>query len=244
MKKSCLIIIPAYNEEASIGNVLLKLISTTSYIADVIVVNDASKDQTAKIAQQHHVEVISHCTNLGYSNAILTGLQYADKHGYLCVILFDADGQHDANDIPKIFEEMSKSDADVIIGSRFLRQNAYKHAFLRRIGTSIFTTAISWITGKLITDPTSGFQAIGNHAFRYYIRSGNFPEYPDANIIILMLKLGFRIREVPVTMHTRLHGKGMHDSWIRNIKYTINMFYSILFSALKATTYRDRGMLE
>lgn len=229
---NCLVIIPAYNEEKNIVQVLTGL-SEFAKNVDIVVINDCSKDNTERVVKESGFKVISHCSNLGYSGAILTGLKYAIEKGYKYVIQFDGDGQHDPREVNKLIIEMDRTNSDIVIGSRFIKKSDYQHGSMRMIGTKIFTTAIKLITGKTITDPTSGLQILNKKTFNYYVKSGNYPEYPDANILILMLRMGFEIEEMPVIMHERLNGIGMHASPIKNIKYMISMFYSILVCLLK-----------
>lgn len=236
----CLVVIPAYNEAKNIISVLDGISSLVQDV-DILVINDCSKDDTENVVRSKGYNVISLCCNLGYSGAILTGLKYASEKNYDYVIQFDGDGQHDPNDIKKLINEIEKEKCDIIIGSRFLEKNTYNHGLFRKIGTSTFKLLIKTITGTQITDPTSGLQIINKKAFEYYVRSGNYPDYPDANLIILMLKLGYKIIEIPATMHERLSGVGMHDSPYKNVKYMISMFYSLIIFALKGSGKKERS---
>ncbi|MCC3374099.1 glycosyltransferase family 2 protein [Cohnella sp. REN36] len=204
-----LVLIPAYNEERNISSVIKGIQEETSEI-DILVVDDCSKDNTAKVVRSHSVNMISLGANLGYSGAIITGFKYALDHNYKYVIQFDGDGQHDPKTIKELIHFIKESNCDIVIGSRFLQKTAYKHGSFRSLGTKLFSLIIKLSTGKTITDPTSGLQILNQQAYSYYVSSDNYPEYPDANIIILMLRNGYAIKEMPVTMHSRLSGVGMH----------------------------------
>lgn len=234
MDKECLVIVPAYNEENNILHVL-EGIKRQAPEVDVIVIDDCSQDRTASIVRTNGYNIISLCANLGYSGAILTGIKYAMAKNYKYVLQFDGDGQHDPGDISKLIEAIEDNHADIVIGSRFMKKSQYQHGFAKTLGTKMLKTIIRFATGKTITDPTSGLQLLNRRAYRYYAVSGNYPEYPDANILILMLLLGFNIDEIPVTMHERRSGIGMHDSLVKSIKYMISMLYSILISLLKGS---------
>lgn len=233
MKRSdYLVIVPAYNEEKNIGHVLHEIAKHNPNV-DMLVINDGSEDQTEQVVKSLGIEVLSHCSNLGYSGAILSGLKYAMIMNYNYVVQFDGDGQHDPKEIHRLIAATLSENVDIVIGSRFLEANDYNHGILRRMGSSLFTAIIKLMTRENITDPTSGLQILHKNVFSYYVLSGNYPEYPDANILILISKIGFKIKEVPVIMHERLSGVGMHASMISNIKYMISMSYSIFLLILK-----------
>ncbi|NHN34276.1 glycosyltransferase family 2 protein [Paenibacillus agricola] len=230
--KKVLLVIPAYNEQKNIIHVL-EGIKRCDAEVDILVINDCSKDATKEVVEQKGYNIISLCANLGYSGAIQTGLKYALLRNYQYVVQFDGDGQHDPREINRLIEAIENEKCDIVIGSRFIVKNQYKHGLFRILGTNMFSHIIKVFTKKEITDPTSGLQIINRDAFKYYVDSGNYPEYPDANILILMIRAGFNIKEIPVIMHDRLSGVGMHDSPIKNIKYVIAMLYSIFLCVLK-----------
>src|SRR4030042_2551945 len=154
------IIIPAYNEAGRIGSTIAGIREFTN--AESIVVNDGSTDNTADEARAAGVVVIELSFNLGYGAALQTGFKYALKMGYRFAVQMDADGQHDPSAIQSLIEPVIKGEVDVTIGSRFLRRGNYKAPFIRRIGMSFFAFIASIFTGKRVTDPTSGFQALNS----------------------------------------------------------------------------------
>ena len=230
MKHELLIIIPAYNEEESIGTFLSALSdSSITDIADVIVINDASSDQTASIVCTLGFPVISHPYNLGYGTALQTRYKYACDHHYRYLIQMDADGQHDICNITRIYECLLSKDApDIVIGSRFFKESkSFAISFVKKLAIRFFQKAIYAASRQRVTDPTSGLQGLNATAFSYYAQFGNFDNnYPDANMIIQMALLGFHIKEIPAVMHERKAGQSMHFGIIEPFLYMCIMLFS------------------
>jgi glycosyltransferase involved in cell wall biosynthesis len=234
-----LIIIPCYNEELNIEKVVYEL-KVDFGIADVLCVNDCSKDNTLAVLKQiPSIRFLNLPINLGYSGALQTGFKYAFENDYDFVIQFDGDGQHIASEAKKIFDKLVKEDLDIVIGSRFKENSGYKHGFFRTVGTKIFILLIKLFAKRTITDPTSGFQVLRKNVFTRYSKIHNFPEYPDANLIIEMLLLGYKIDEVPVKMRLREFGVSMHGGFWNPIQYMIRMFFSI-FMILISFSLKNR----
>ena len=221
-----LFVIPAYNEEANIENVIKEIKKDVKY-ADILIINDCSTDNTKKIIENNNVKCITGIFNLKYAWAVQTGIKYAYQNDYDYVIQFDADGQHIAKEAEKLLNEMKKSNVDIVIGSRFLKDTGYKHPFFKKVATKLFTLIIKIFCKQEITDPTSGFQCLNKKVIEYYSKMGNYPEYPDANLIIDVLLKGFTIKESSVKMRLREAGESMHGGIIKPIKYMINMIYTI-----------------
>ncbi len=231
MKKSLLIIIPAYNEEASIGDFLDSLMQSEAMeYADILVINDASSDSTAEIVESRQIPVISHPFNLGYGSALQTGYKYAVTKGYQYLIQIDADGQHDSCNIGRIYQKLTseKATPDLVIGTRFLKESqTFSIPFAKKIAILFFRKVIQFAGKKKISDPTSGLQGMNYPVFEYYSRFGNFDNnYPDANMLVQMALLGYDIQEVPAVMHKRTAGKSMHFGIIEPILYMLIMVFS------------------
>lgn len=228
-----LLIIPAYNEEENITNVIQEVKQDIDFV-DILVVNDCSTDNTLKVLKE--VKNITYLTlpiNLGYSGALQTGFKYAVERGYDVVIQFDGDGQHIASEAKELYDIFIKENADIVIGSRFLNhKNEYKNSIFRTAGTKVFQSIIKKICKQTITDPTSGFQILSRDVFELYSKIHSFPEFPDANLLIQMLLRGYRVRERNVKMRNREYGVSMHSGFIKPIKYMIKMFYSIVIIIL------------
>lgn len=230
--KKVLVVIPAYNEEANIRKVLLELKNDCPQY-DVLVINDCSKDNTKNIVEENGIKCITHPFNMRYAKAVQTGLKFAYNNNYDYVIQFDADGQHIASEAKKLVNEMKKGSYDIIIGSRFLDQNSYHHNFFRKIGTKLFSAIIKIVTKEKISDPTSGFQCLNRKVVEKYSKMGEYPDYPDANLILEMLLKGYKIKEIPVKMRNREFGESMHVGIIKPIIYVIKMLYAIMIIVLR-----------
>ena len=221
-KKAVLIIIPAYNEEKNIVPLLEKLEQPEiTQFADVLVMNDASQDKT-------------HVFNLGYGSGLQLGYKYAVRKGYRYVIQMDADGQHDVCNLLEIYKELQKEDEngklpDIVLGSRFMEgSSGFSVSFAKKIAFVWFRIMLKTGTGRRITDPTTGLQGLNWRTFLFYSKYNNFDDkYPDANMLMQMLLLGFRVREIPAVMHVRTTGVSMH-SGLKPVLYMFRMTFSIL----------------
>ena len=224
------IIIPAYNEAGRISSTLAGIRKFTD--ADIIVVNDGSDDDTASEARKAGAVVIELSSNLGYGAALQTGFKFALDKGYEFAVQMDADGQHDPLSMEALISPVLKDEVDVVIGSRFLDKGNYKAPFIRRMGMYFFGFITSILTGRKITDPTSGFQALNKKVMEFYA-SGAYPvDYPDADVIIMLHRQGFRFKEVPVIMHNAAK-RSMHGGILKPMYYIFKMMLSIFVTLLR-----------
>ncbi len=226
-----LVLIPAYNESARIAEVV-KSIHDTVPDYDVLVVNDCSRDNTAAVAEAAGATVLRLPFNLGYGSALQSGFKYALRKGYEYVVQMDADGQHPAKYIRELAEPVIQGLTDVAIGSRFIRDTGYTMPFAKKIGVFIFSTIVSLVTGKTVKDPTSGFQALNRKVLQLYVSDAYPVDFPDADVLIMLHKLGIRFLEVPVEMRPNPKQKTMH-SGIATLYYIFKMFLSILVTLLR-----------
>ena len=231
-----LIVIPAHNEEKNIGAVL-KGIQKQSPEFPILVINDGSSDNTEKVALEHNAEVISLPYNSGYGIALQTGFLYAVKNDFSIVVQMDSDGQHDPADIKDLIEAVQKENCDVVIGSRFLSKDSYKSSLARHAGMLLFGGIASILCGQKVTDPTSGFQALKGQAIQFAASDNYPPDYPDADFIILLNRCGFKVKEIPVTMHASPEKESMHHGH-KTIYYVFKMFLSIFVTLLRRSTKR------
>ena len=227
-----LVVIPAYNESENIEKVL-KEIKKDIKSADILVINDCSKDNTKEIVEKNGIKCITNVFNMRYAMAVQVGIKYARDNDYDYVIQMDADGQHIASEAEKLYKEMIKSDADIVIGSRYLKKMGYPCPLFRRIGTKLFEFIIRLFCGVKIADPLSGFQCLNKKVINYYAGMGNYPEFPDAGLVIEMLLKGYTIKEVPVKMRVRENGISMHSGILKPIKYMITQFYTCVVMVIK-----------
>ncbi len=234
---------PAYNEAENIGRVLDDVLSLR-LSADIAVVNDGSEDATEAIAKSRGVKVITLPFNLGYGAALQTGFKYAAVRGYEYVVQFDSDGQHDVADLVKIISSLENGEADLIIGSRFVEGGSFKAGVFKRIVIKLMSALIKIITGAVITDPTSGFKGYQKQIYVYYSKYNNFPDdYPDADILVKMLKMGYKAKELPISVRQREHGKSMH-SGLKPVVYLIQMLLSILIITIRNEKPKSKGEQE
>lgn len=231
-KDKILIVIPAYNEAENIANVIKDIKKDIDY-ADILVVNDCSSDNTVEIVEKNGVNCVTNVFNMRYAMAVQTGIKYAYQNNYDYVIQMDADGQHIASEALKMYKELKKNDVDIVIGSRYLKDMGYPCPLFRRIGTKMFEWIIKIFTGKRIADPLSGFQCLNKKVIKRYAKMGNYPEFPDANLVIEMLLNGYKIEEVPVKMRIRENGVSMHSGILKPIKYMIEQFYTCVVTVIK-----------
>jgi len=225
-----LVILPAFNEEKSVGLVVKKIIEMTPY--DVLVVNDCSEDGTAEAAKMEGAIVLSHPVNMGYGVSIQTGYKYALKNSYDYLVQMDSDGQHETKSIFTLLGTVESGECDLAIGSRFLGGGDYSMEPLRKIGQCLFGGIASKISKKEFSDPTSGFQAMNRKVIKFF-SSDIFPcDYPDADVIIMAHFAGVRIEEVPVVMYRNKTGKSIH-SGMKPVYYVFKMFLAIFIILLK-----------
>jgi len=229
-KNNLAIIIPAYNEAGRIATTIAGIRKFGN--ADVVIVNDGSDDDTAGEAKAAGARVIELPFNLGYGAALQTGFKYALDKGYEFAVQMDADGQHDPLSIEALISPVLKDEVDVVIGSRFLDKGNYKAPFVRRMGMYFFGIITSVVTGRRITDPTSGFQALNKKVMEFYASDAYPADYPDADVIIMLHRQGFRFKEVPVIMHNAAK-RSMHGGILKPLYYIFKMMLSIFVTLLR-----------
>lgn len=206
MKPRILIIIPAFNEEATILGVLDSLKKECPDY-DLLVVNDASTDNTSMLARSiDGVVVVDLPVNLGIGGAVQTGLRYANRNNYNCAVQFDADGQHQACDVHLLVDMVLSGECDVAIGSRFVGESVIRGTDLvRRFGIRIFEFFSLLLIRKRIRDHTSGFRAFSQETI-WFVMSKYPVDYPEPEIVILLARNKFRIKETFTQMYSRQGG--------------------------------------
>jgi glycosyltransferase involved in cell wall biosynthesis len=231
MNKKVLIIIPCYNEEASISNVIKSLRSLDlpkAYFLDILVINDCSKDNTKEVVKYLGVKMLDLSINLGIGVAVQSGLIYAFNNDFDFAIQLDGDGQHPASEIIKILIHQSQTNANIVIGSRFIEKQGFQSSFARRMGINYFHWINRVITGIKIYDTTSGFRLFDRKAMKVSLR--HYPDdYPEPESLILFSRAGLKINEVPIIMAERQGGKSSissANSLYYCIKVTIAMFFT------------------
>lgn len=220
-----ILIIPAYNEEESLKSTIDSIKSLNSNI-DFLVVNDGSKDATVKVCRENEYPFLDLPTNLGLAGALQAGMKYAYRHGYDCVIQFDADGQH----LPEYIKPLEEAieTCDIAIGSRFI--NKKKPVSMRMLGSNLISLAIKLTTGVALKDPTSGMRAFNKRMIKQFALGLNFGPEPDT-VSYLIKRANAKVIEVPVEMAERTAGESYLNLWT-SITYMLRMTISILFIQL------------
>jgi glycosyltransferase involved in cell wall biosynthesis len=229
-----LVIIPAFNEVESLP-VTLDELREVSPAHDVLVVDDGSRDGTAALARARGVTVVSHPFNLGVGGALQTGFRYALEHGYDIGVQFDADGQHDPRFLADIVGPVAEGRCDVAIGSRFVNRSSYRAPLTRRLGMLLFQGVVRLALGQRIADTTSGFRAYSRAVM--VVGQHDFPrDFPDAPLLIMLARRGFRLLEVPVGMRERARGRSFYTLG-KSLYYP----YKNLLASLMAWLQRPAG---
>lgn len=221
-----LVIIPAHNEAGRIAGVV-RAVHHQLPDAHIAVINDDSRDTTAREAEHAGAMVLPHATNLGYGAALETGYLFAGREDYDCILQMDGDGQHLAEELPALLKPIMENNADLVLGSRYLKgSGTFQTPPIRRLGQVLFGGLLRLFTGHAFSDPTTGFQALSRRAITFF-SSGVFPcDYPDADVLLMAHLAGLRIREVPVKMVSRQGGISMH-SGLKPVYYAMKMMLSI-----------------
>ena len=235
-----LAIVPSYNEENSIAEVI-KSIKQYDPSIDILVVNDGSNDNTGSVAKTTgKAFIINLPCNLGIGGAVQAGFKYAGRKGYDIAFQFDGDGQHLASEIRNLLDPVLKNEADVAIGSRFCGKTAgFQSTMLRRSGIKIFEILNSLLIKQKITDNTSGFRAYCKEAILFL--ADHYPsDYPEPEAVLLLGRNGFRLKEVSVCMQERKEGKSSITG-LRSGYYMVKVLLALLVSALRTTSTNRKG---
>ncbi len=204
MNKRIAVIIPAYNEEETVGEVV-KGVKALGPAFDAVVINDSSMDQTTHSAEIAGAVVIELPYNLGIGGAVQTGFKYALINGYDCCIQVDGDGQHPPAEIMKVVEPLFANGCDIVIGSRFVGQTDYRVPFMRALGIRIISIFLRIVCGINVKDTTSGFRALNRRAMHFF--ATEYPQdYPEPESLLFAHRKGFNVMEVPIQMMDRKHG--------------------------------------
>lgn len=222
-----LIVIPVFNEEFAIPFVLEELSQLDNI--DVLVVDDASTDNSFRVVREKSVKILPLRVKLGAWGAMQAGIRYALKHGYDTVITMDGDGQHHSHEVPKLLAAANANpDADVIIGECTGRGSRMRHIawkFFRRI------------TGVGIEDITSGFRLYRKQAIALLARKeATILEYQDIGVLLMLKSAGLKITEIRVSMTRRLSGKShLFSSW------GLVAYYMLVTTVLSISKYGKLG---
>lgn len=227
------IIIPCYNEEGSIKDVLEEIRKASETSKDTwqsVVVNDCSTDNTQIEAESiPNTKVLNLSVNLGVGGAVQTGFIFCNQKQADYVIKLDGDGQHNPSEISALLKPLVDNEADIVIGSRFLDNNeGFKSTLFRRLGIRMLQLVCLLLTKQKVTDPTSGFRAYNAKALAFMTE--NYPsfDYPEPEEVVLAVKNNLRIVDIPVKMRERKAGESsisFYGSFYYMIKVILSMFF-------------------
>mgnify|MGYP002774574465 FL=1 len=227
MKK--LVIIPAYNEEASIVNTVQDILDHAPGF-DYVVINDCSKDRTLQRCRENGLNVIDLPVNLGIGGGIQTGYRYAVEHVYDVAVQFDGDGQHDASYLQAMADRLERDDLDMVIGSRFIENEGFQSTGLRRFGINFFKFLIKLLYGGTITDATSGMRMCSRRVMEEF--SVDYPQdYPEPETVARLLRKKYKVQEIPVVMRERSAGTSSINP-AKSVYYMIKVSLAILVERL------------
>jgi glycosyltransferase involved in cell wall biosynthesis len=231
-------IVPALNEEATVGRVIDEIRAFDPGF-DVVVVDDGSTDRTAGIAADRGAHVLRLPFNLGIGGAVQTGYRFAFEHGYDVAVQIDGDGQHDATQLPNIVAPVVAGEADLCVGSRFTGDGAYRSSFARRVGIQIFARIVSAIVRQRVTDTTSGFRAVNRKGIALF--ASDYPhDYPEVEATVLLVKHKLRLKEVPVAMRERTAGRTSIGP-LHPVLYMVKVLLAVLMGMLRARPTVEPG---
>ena len=228
MKK--LVIIPAFNEEGNLEKTI-KDIKDNAPDFDYVIINDCSTDKTLEMCRRHGFSYLNLPVNLGIGGAVQTGYRYAYYHGYDIAVQFDGDGQHSASHLEDMVTTLIDTESDMVIGSRFIEKEGFQSSGLRRIGIKYFTGLIKLLTGKKITDPTSGMRMVNKKLLEKF--TDEYPkDYPEPESVVTILAEKYKVTEIPVVMNER--EEGVSSISLKNsVYYMIKVSFAILIERMK-----------
>jgi len=227
---SLLVIVPAFNEEAAIGNVIADLHRQIPGVP-VLVIDDYSLDGTVAAARSAGADVLPLPHHLGLGGAVQAGYKLAFELGYGFVIRVDGDGQHAAADVPRIYEALKDSGCEMVIGSRFVQNNGWKSSVARALGARFFRAVLRPILGQAVHDPTSGFVGVNRRALHVFANS--FPlEYPEIEALVVLQRRRFRFLEVPCKMRPRTTGRSSITA-VKSFYYIAHVLLGVFVNVLK-----------
>ena len=228
-----ILIIPAYNEAENIES-LIRSIKTECPGVDYVVINDCSTDDTEEILKRIDANYLSNPVNLGIGGTVQLGYMYALQNGYDIAIQIDGDGQHDVSCVPELVKPITEGTADIVIGSRFIRNEGFQSSATRRMGINFLSNLIYLCTRFRVKDVTSGLRAVNRRFIKGYAK--DYPQdYPEPEAIVAAVLQGGRIQEIPVVMKERENGTSSINLG-KSVYYMIKVSLAIVICRLGFNT--------
>jgi glycosyltransferase involved in cell wall biosynthesis len=233
-----LVAVIAYNEGKNINKTLRDL-DAPDRGYDIVVIDNASIDDTAAVCISAGVKILSHCVNTGGAfGTVMTYFQYAYENNYDILCQFDGDGQHIASELSKIIEPIENGEADYVIGSRFIEKEGFQSFFFRKLGIKLFSFLDSLFLGKKVTDVTSGFRAYSKEVIRFFATHYKHEIHDTNQLLLLSHFAGARIHEVPVRMREREHGESEFN-FLKALAFPLKGFVNIVGCLLQKRQIQD-----
>ena len=230
-----LVVMPAFNEEAVVADVVREVFTKVPG-AGVVVVNDGSHDRTSAVASGAGATVLDLPFNLGVGGAMRAGFKYAQRYGYSYVVQVDSDGQHDPEGVAKIVEALQHD--DIVIGARFAGEGDYEVRGPRKWAMKVLAWGISRVAKTTLTDTTSGFRGSGPRAIALF--ADHYPaEYLGDTIesLVMGAKAGLSVKQLPVSMRPRAGGVPSHNPAKAGI-YLMRAVLALLVALARPTAKR------
>ncbi|WP_104130347.1 glycosyltransferase family 2 protein [Cryobacterium sp. N21] len=230
-----LIVMPAFNEEESVGAVVREVFAKVPGVS-VLVVDDGSTDASSRVARAAGAQVATLPFNLGVGGAMRVGFRYALENDFQNVVQIDSDGQHDPASVPSLLAALHGS--DLVLGARFAGQGDYAVSGPRQWAMRLLAFILSRITKTKLTDTTSGFRASGPRAVRLFAE--HYPaEYLGDTIeaLVIASRAGLTVKQVPVSMRHRAGGVPSHNPF-KAAAYLSRAFLALIFALVRpSSTY-------
>ncbi len=238
--KNVLVVMPAYNEEESVGSVVSEVFAALPGVT-CLVVDDGSHDSTCERALERGAMVARLPFNLGVGGAMRVGFRYAVENDYRAVVQIDSDGQHDPAGVPALLDALES--ADLVLGARFAGEGDYVVRGPRKLAMKVLALVLSKTSRTRLTDSTSGFRASGPRAIALFAE--HYPaEYLGDTIeaLVIASRSGLKISQVPVSMRARTTGSPSHNA-VRSAAYLGRATLALLFALVRPpSTYRVNGL--
>lgn len=231
-----LIIVPCRNEAEDVPGVLSEIaaaMKTVSTPHAVLVVDDASTDDTARAARAGGAQVLALPAHGGLAVALHAGHRFAVRYGFDACIHLDGDGQHPASEIPRFLESHEQAPCDIILGSRYLRAEGFRAPLLRRLGQRVLGWTMRALHGARVSDPSSGFKLVTGEAVRIFAEAEPV-DYPEPIFLSLITSHAFTFREIPVVMRQRVHGQS-YLSGLTSLSFMLRASLRLVLSARRKT---------
>ena len=223
-------VVPAYNEDGSIGAVIDEIRAVDPEM-EIVVVDDGSRDRTADVAAAKGARVLRLPFNVGIGGAVQTGYRYAHEHGFDLALRVDGDGQHDPGQLAVLAGPVLAGHADIAVGSRFIGSKGYRSSRSRRQAIRVLAWTVTLLVGGRVTDPTSGFQVANRRAIALF--AAYYPhDYPEVEATVLAAKAGLRRAEVPVEMRERSAGRSSIGA-VRSVYYMVKVMLAVFVAVFR-----------